>query len=99
MACLLWASSAACDSRPPNGWRLSGDGGEADGVRCSRGLSASLLPCRTVCLGFTIRRTPPLLNLGSQPEADRGRADDAGDGREDGRTDCGAPTPAIRHEP
>ena len=23
---------------PPNGWRLSGDGGEADGVRCSRGL-------------------------------------------------------------
>jgi hypothetical protein len=22
----------------PNGWRLSGDGGEADGVRCSRGL-------------------------------------------------------------
>ena len=26
------------DSQPPNGWRLSGDGGEADGVRCSRGL-------------------------------------------------------------
>ena len=24
----------------PNGWRLSGDGGEADGVRCSRGLGA-----------------------------------------------------------
>ncbi len=24
----------------PNGWRLSGDGGEADGVRCSRGLDA-----------------------------------------------------------
>jgi hypothetical protein len=23
---------------PPNGWRLSGDGGVADGVRCSRGL-------------------------------------------------------------
>jgi hypothetical protein len=22
----------------PNGWRLGGDGGEADGVRCSRGL-------------------------------------------------------------
>jgi hypothetical protein len=25
----------------PNGWRLSGDGGEADGVRCSRGLGAA----------------------------------------------------------
>ena len=24
-----------------NGWRLSGDGGEADGVRCSRGLAAT----------------------------------------------------------
>ena len=27
-----------CHFVPPNGWRLSGDGGEADGVRCSRGL-------------------------------------------------------------
>ena len=25
---------------PPNGWRLSGEGGEADRVRCSRGLGA-----------------------------------------------------------
>ena len=28
----------------PNGLRLSGDGGEADGVRCSRGLDADLTP-------------------------------------------------------
>jgi hypothetical protein len=28
---------AAC-ARPPNGLRLSGDDGKADGVRCSRGL-------------------------------------------------------------
>jgi hypothetical protein len=27
-------------AKAPNGWRLSGDGGEADGVRCSRGLGA-----------------------------------------------------------
>ena len=28
----------------PNGWRLSGDGGEADGVRCSRGLGRRPIP-------------------------------------------------------
>jgi hypothetical protein len=30
--------------RTPNGLRLSGDGGEADGVRCNRGLGA----CRSL---------------------------------------------------
>ena len=28
--------------RRPNGWRLSGEGGEADRVRCSRGLGADI---------------------------------------------------------
>jgi hypothetical protein len=27
---------------PPSGWRLSGKGGEADRVRCSRGLGAHI---------------------------------------------------------
>ena len=31
-------AKAMIDIQRPNGWRLSGDGGEADGVRCSRGL-------------------------------------------------------------
>ena len=31
-----------CPERP-NGLRLSGDGGEADGVRCSRGLGPTVL--------------------------------------------------------
>jgi len=38
--------TAERDSQPPNGWRLSGDGGEADGVRCSRGLGVDT-PLRT----------------------------------------------------
>jgi len=29
---------AHCSIQSPNGWRLSGDHGAADGVRCSRGL-------------------------------------------------------------
>jgi hypothetical protein len=29
----------------PNGWRLSGEGGEADRVRCSRGLGNALWTC------------------------------------------------------
>jgi putative addiction module component (TIGR02574 family) len=32
---------ASHSGRPANGLRLSGDGGEADGVRCSRGLAAT----------------------------------------------------------
>jgi hypothetical protein len=36
----------------PNGWRLSGDGGGADGVRCSRGLGHG----------------PPLIEEGSYAE-------------------------------
>jgi hypothetical protein len=47
-----WIASFAGSSRPlsniryferPNGWRLSGEGGEADRVRCSRGLGAGTL--------------------------------------------------------
>ena len=35
---LRFVSESGCLLKPPNGWRLGGDGGEADGVRCSRGL-------------------------------------------------------------
>jgi hypothetical protein len=34
---------------PPNGLRLSGDGGEADGVRCSRGLGALWGTAAEIC--------------------------------------------------
>jgi hypothetical protein len=51
----------------PNGWRLSGDGGEADGVRCSRGLGRILLrtgwhgtPFLRRDIGHVLRKRPPV---------------------------------------
>ena len=46
----------------PNGWRLSGDGGEADGVRCSRGLGRALLRRRTATWRTFV------ITLGREPE-------------------------------
>ncbi len=38
--------------RLPNGWRLNGDGGEADGVRCSRVLGGEQDSLPTVPQGL-----------------------------------------------
>jgi hypothetical protein len=62
-------SAEGSHASAPNGWRLSGEGGEADRVRCSRGLGGMTHSCASPPIG------------GADQKAERGADDPTHEGR------------------